>query len=188
VNAKRADGRLGLRVAVLLLVTATAAVSQPKDVDGWTRIRWGMSVSEAREAFQGQASDPKVAAPPDAILVDRFVINDIQIGRITAEAAVQTELDSNQVVAVRLRASGASASARLRTSTFFALKHLLIAKYGAPQNEDHSPYGSGGTDTRVLWVFPSTSITLRWNEMNNGESGFVTIRYEALDGKALDVL
>lgn len=188
MNGMRAMERLAVRLAGLLLITAAAAVCQPKDVDGWTRIRWGMTVAEAREAFQGQVSDPRVATPPDAILVDRFVINDIQIGRITAEAAVQTERDSNQVVAVRIRATGASATGVLRTSTFSTLKHLLIAKYGPPQNEDHNPYGNGGTDTRVLWLFPSTSITLRWSEMSNGESGFVTIRYEAIDGKALDAL
>ena len=183
-----ANGILGLRLAGVFLLTLTAVWGQPKDVDGWTRIRWGMTVAEAREAFQGQVSDPRVANPPDAILIDRFIVNDIQIGRITAEAAVQTEQDSNQVVAVRIKATGVSATGLLRTSTYTTLKHLLIAKYGTPQNEDHNPYGSGGTDTRALWLFPSTSITLRWTEMGDGQSGFVTIRYEALDGKALDAL
>ena len=172
----------------MLLLGALAAFCQPRDVSGWTRIKWGMTVSEARAAFPGQASDARVAAPQDAILVDRFLVTDIQIGRITAEAAIETEQDSDQVVAVRLRATGASASGPARTSTFSSLKHLLIAKYGAPQSEDHSPFGNGGTDHRVLWLFPSTSITLRWTEMGNGENGFVAVRYEALDRKALDAL
>jgi hypothetical protein len=172
----------------LLLLTAAATFCQPKDVGGWTRIRWGMTVAEAREAFSGQVSDPRVATPPDAILVDRFIITDLHIGRIVAEAAVGTERDSNQVVAVRIRAAGPIASPRERSDTFSALKQLLIVKYRTPQNEDQSPDGSGSTDSRVFWVFPSTSITLWWNERTNGEHGFVAIRYEALDRKALDAL
>ncbi len=188
MKSERTSGKLGNRLARLLLLSASVAYCQPNDVQGWNRIRWGVTVSEAREAFRGQVSDPRIATPPDAILVDRFIVTDIQIGRITAEAAVQTERDSNQVVAVRIRATGASAAGLARTNTYSTLKHLLIAKYGTPQNEDHSPYGNGGTDNRVLWLFPSTSITLRWSEMNNGENGFVTIRYEALDRTALDAL
>jgi hypothetical protein len=180
VKVERTIGTLGLRLVGVFLLTSAALFCQPKDVEGWTRIRWGMTVSEAREAFPGQVSDPKVAAAPDALLIVRFIVTEIQIGRITAEAAVQTERDSNQVVAVRMRAVGASTTPLERTHTFSTLKQLLIVKYGAPQNEDHSPYGGGATESRVLWLFPSTSITLRWNEMSNGENGFVTIRYEAL--------
>lgn len=187
MNGTHTNRTLGLRLAGVLLLTATAAFCQQQDVEGWTRIRWGMTVAEAREAYPGQVSDPRVAAAPDAILVDRFIISDIQIGRITAEAAVQTERDSNQVVAIRLRAAGPSASPRERTNTFSTLKQLLIVKYGPPQNEDHSPDGSGTTDSRVFWVFPSTSITLWWNEQAGGP-GFVTIHYEAIDRKALDAL
>ena len=187
MNFGHTNRMLGFRLAGLLLFTTTAAFCQQQDVGGWTRIRWGMTVSEAREAFPGQVSDPRVAAAPDATLIDRFIISDIKIGRITAEAAVQTERDSNQVVAVRLRAAGPSASPRERTNTFSALKQLLIVKYGTPQNEDHSPDGSGTTDSRVFWVFPSTSITLWWNEQTGGP-GFVTIHYEALDRQALDAL
>lgn len=188
MNRLRSNGALGIRIVGALLVTASAAFCQPKDVDGWTRIKWGMTVAEARDAFVGQVSDPRAAAPPDAILIDRLIVTDIQIGRITAEAAVQTERESNQVVAVRLRATGASISGTQRTNTFSTLKQLLIAKYGAPQSEDRNPHGSAGTDSRVLWLFPSTSITLRWSEIGNAENGFVSIRYEALDRKALDAL
>jgi len=188
VETGHSNGTLAFQLAGVLLLSATAAFCQPKDVTGWTRVRWGMTVSEARAAFPGQVSDPRVATPPDAILVDRFIVTDIQIGRISAEAAVETEQDSDQVVAVRLRATGPSATGAARTSTFSTLKHLLIAKYGTPQSEDHSPFGNGGTDHRVLWLFPSTSITLRWTEMSNGENGFVAVRYEALDRKALDAL
>ncbi len=188
MNREHAVRKLGTSLAGLFLITASAAVCQPNDVQGWTRIKWGMTVSEARETFRGQVSDPRVATPPEAILVDRFIVNDIQIGRITAEAAIQTERDSNQVVAVRIRATGPMSTGMARTSTYSTLKHLLITKYGTPQNEDHSPYGTGGTDSRVLWLFPSTSITLRWSEMGNGENGVVTIKYEALDRNALDAL
>lgn len=188
MNRERTIGTLGTRLVAVLFISVTVAFCQPKGVGGWTRIRWGMSFEEARRAFQGQVSDPRVANPPEALLIDRFVVTDLQIGRITAEAAVQTEPDSNQVVAVRIRATGASATALARTNAFSTLKHLLIVKYGTPQSEDHSPIGNGGSDHRVLWLFPSTSITLRWSETSNGEHSFVTIRYEAIDRKALDAL
>jgi|GEM_PF-2545416 len=190
MNRESTIGRRGARVAALVLLAASAALCQPQDVQGWNRIHWGMTVAEAREAFQGHVSDPRVANPFDALLIDRFIINDIQIGRITADAAVETEQGGNAVVAVRLRVTGPAGSALARTSAYATLKHLLIAKYGAPQNEDHSPYGNGGMDNRVLWLFPSTSITLRWSELPGGDAnaGFVAIRYEALDRSALDML
>jgi hypothetical protein len=188
VNSGRTNKTLGLRLAGVLLLTATATFCQPTDVYGWTRIRWGMTVAEAREAFPGQASDARRVGPPDAILIDRFLISDIRIGRIVAEAAVQTEKDSSQVVAVRLRAVGPTASPRDRSDAFASFKQLLIAKYGTPQNEDQSPDGTGSIDFRVLWVFSSTSITLWWNERTGGEHGSVTVHYEALDRKALEAL
>ena len=188
MNSDRRIGMLATRLVGVLLISAASALCQPQDVSGWTRIKWGMTVSEAKEAFPDRLSDTRVATPQEALLIDRFIVTDIQIGRITAEAAIETEQDSNQIVAVRLRATGAGATGTARTNTFATLKHLLIVKYGRPESEDHSPYGSGGTDSRVLWLFPSTSITLRWTEMGNGENGFVTIRYEAIDGKALSAL
>jgi len=39
-----------------------------------------------------------------------------------------------------------------------------------------------------VWTFPSTSITLLWVEGRRYAHGYVTIGYEAVDKKALNVL
>jgi hypothetical protein len=45
-------------------------------------------------------------------------------------------------------------------------------------------------DSTVLWVFPSTSVTLLWSEGTNPkhDNRYVEIEYKAIDKKALDVL
>jgi len=42
-------------IAFLTLVTAVAVCQPPKDVDGWNKIKWGMTVKQAKSALGDQA-------------------------------------------------------------------------------------------------------------------------------------
>ena len=77
---------------------------------------------------------------------------------------------------------------------FDTLRRLLIEKYGAPVHED-SKREPGYTPTgdlikTVLWVFPSTSITLELSNQIGSvpPMGSVKLDYKATDKKALDKL
>lgn len=192
------------RLIGAITLTAAIASCQPKDVTGWSKIKWGMTLAEAREVFGERASrvDPQ---GPDS---QSFTVKDVMIGDIAATALVVSARNSNRVGLVTIQAtkyelivgdelvqSGAVAN---QIQTFSTLKRLLIEKYGTPKNEDHKPDGRGYMNSTVLWVFPTTSIILELHEPSASEvqqalrlrmptSGHVTVQYRAID-KSLDSL
>ncbi len=176
------------RLIGVLSLTAVA-FCQPKDVEGWSKIKWGMTVAESREAIGKQVSDPTDAPGPNFVLINKFIVNDVKIGDIVAKAAVQTARNSDVVSAVTIEAAGLDETPGKRADTFSTLKRLLIEKYGTPKNEDRKQDGRGDTDSTLLWIFPSTSITLLWSESSGRYGiGYVTIRYKAVDKKSSDLL
>ena len=114
----------------------------------------------------------------------------IRIGSLTAEASIQTSLNSDRVIAVTIEAAGLNTSPSRRAGAYDELKRLLIEKYGAPKDEQtHRGTNPGDTVHLALWTFPGTSITLTWSETTPRYGlGYVTIRYQQVDKKALDIL
>src|SRR5690349_5523012 len=47
-----------LRFTVGSILAANAVFCQPKDVQGWDKVKWGMSVAEVRTAYGDRASEP----------------------------------------------------------------------------------------------------------------------------------
>ena len=68
-----------------------------------------------------------------------------------------------------------------------SIKALVIEKYGAPTNEDRTTERDSLIRT-VLWSLPTTTITLIWSESSRYQLGYVSLRYKAVDKKALDIL
>src|ERR1700682_4726832 len=134
-------------LAVLLFLTLAGnsfGQTKPKDVEGWSKIKWGMSVSEAKEAFGELASDSTIIAGPNFKLIDRLTVRDVRIGDILATASIQTARNSDVVTAVRVDADGPiNGSARKRSDAFSTLKGPLLEKYGTPQNDDSKTDGRG---------------------------------------------
>lgn len=171
-----------------LIAAASVADCQPKDVDGWGNLKWGMTVVEARSALGDQASKPTEKPGPNFILIDRIIINRLDIGSLKVRAAVMTNRDSEVISAVRIEAAmGHDPQVPARGDIFTNLKTMLIEKYGSPKNEDRKT-DKGDIDSTVLWSFPSTSITLAWTEVPQYDLGYITINYKAVDKKALGVL
>ena len=177
-------------IAFLTLVTAVAVCQPPKDVDGWNKIKWGMTVKQAKSALGDQAiEDAPLPNSPDTLFVDRLIVKGLQIGNIAAPATVMSKRGSDLVSHLNITCdvSMEGGLEAIRADTFSHLKALLIEKYGKPKNEDRKPgILASEIDTTVLWIFPATSITLLWSE--SPTLGFVTIRYKPIDKKALDVL
>ncbi len=175
-----------LWIGAWTLATSVAGC-QPKDVEGWSNLKWGMTVTEAKRVFGDQASEPTEKPGPNFVLIDRIIVKNIRIGDTTASAAIQTKRNSDVVTAVTIEAAGLHDPRR--ADIFTMLKTMLIEKYGTPKNEDRKADGRGNTDSTVVWSFPSTSIMLLWSEASPRYGfGYVTIRYEAVDKKALDAL
>jgi hypothetical protein len=205
-----------LRLTVGAILAASAIFCQPKDVQGWDKVKWGMSVAEVRTTYGSRVSEPiglkqrllaslrargyaedSVAIQaaeqmPESAPDSKLVIKDIHIGDIiTASANVYTASNSNSVAQVTIVVGDDDSTMTYREYTFKTLKPLLIQKYGTPKSEERRPDGAGGfMNTVLLWVFPSTSVKLVWSEDTNpgNNIGHVEIEYKAIDKKAVDAL
>jgi hypothetical protein len=73
------------RQICLALAVAGIAIGQtkPKDVDGWSNITWGMSVTDAKVALGDQASESETAPGSSSLIIERLVIKNLLIGDIS---------------------------------------------------------------------------------------------------------
>ena len=173
--------------ATAMLTIGPSVCQPPADVKGWGKIEWGMTVQEAKAAYGSQAENSTVVPGPSFIAIDRLTIPGITIGSAKATASIQTKRESDKISSVAIQVGGETDTSAVRARNFDETKKLLIEKYGQPKTEDRKP-DNGYMRSTVLWMFPSTSITLRQVESQRFDIGYVSITYEAIDKKALDVL
>ena len=160
--------------------------TKPNDVDGWGKIKWGITVAEAKAALGEQASGPTEVPGRNDILIERIVIRDFLIEDLHCKVSIQSKRNSEVISAVDILVGDMRDPPFSRESAFDSLKKLLIEKYGSPKNEDRKVEGRD-VKSLVFWTFPSTAISLRRSEGRYGY-GYVAVYYEAVDKKALDVL
>ncbi len=158
---------LRLCVSVALAGIALLGQTKPKDIDGWGKIKWGMTIAEARSAYgmskSGKNEEQRV-----------FLEQKIKVGDI--DLSVEIAAKNNRIAKVELSDLPAG------SSDFDKIKTLLIQKYGTPASQE-SKIADFGVHATALWTFPSTSIFL---EGRGGDVVFLS--YTATDKKALDVL
>lgn len=204
-----------LRFTVGAILAASTIFCQPKDVQGWDKVKWGMSVAEVRTTYGSRVSEPigekqrllaslrargfaedseaiqRTQQMPESAPGSKLVIKDIHVGDIiTASANVYTAKNSDSVAQVSISV-GDDSTMTYREYAFKTLKPLLIQKYGTPKNEERRPNVTGSfMNTVLLWVFPSTSVKLVWSEDTNPRHniGSVQIEYKAIDKKTVDAL
>jgi hypothetical protein len=174
-----------ISVAIFILTTALA---QTKDTDGWGKVKWGMTVEQAKAAYGAEARDSSVVPGPNFIFIDRITLPNVKIGDLEMEASLQTPKGSDQIrqVSISLKAD-MQAPSFVRSAAYDRLKALVIEKYGSPTNEDKTDERDKVVKT-VLWSLPTTTITLIWSEGSRYQLGYVSLTYKAVDKKALDAL
>lgn len=153
---------------IAILLAPMALGQKPKDVDGWGKIKWNMTVGEAKAAVGS----------------GKVHIGDIKL--FVTLAAAETEPDRYNALTKPVRKIAlseiASEAARSRND-FDTLKRLLMQKYGAPNTDDERK----PVESVAMWVFPSTTITLTFRVVKFG-LGHLQLKYEPTDRKALDAL
>ncbi len=169
-----------MKPAVLFGVLVAFAVglfgqAPPKDVDGWGKIKWGMTVAQAKSEYGDQAQSSDDEGSVDAKYVQKLVIKSFAVGDVRMRVSIETRPNSDLVKQVGLMMAGPSDTA----SAGFAYNYLkgsLTQKYGPPaiQGKDTEP---------VIWSFPSTVIRLSISEYWG-----VFLDYTATDQKARDAL
>jgi hypothetical protein len=164
------------------------AFAQTKDTDGWGKVKWGMTVEQAKAAYGSDAEDSTVVPGPNFLFIDKITLPNVKVGDLEMMASLQVPRGSGQIkqVSLSLKAD-MQAPSLVRSGTFERLKVLLIEKYGAPTDEDRATERDDLVKT-ALWSLPSTTIILGWSESTRYQLGYVWLSYKAVDKKTLDTL
>ena len=184
-----------------LLLVSTTALGQDKkprqitpkrsistDVNGWGKIKWGMSVAQARTLYSSEAHEPQASVKESTKYVDRFVIPNLKLGDVSIQASVRTLPGSDRIAEVELSmpADNFREPASTRIAAHEDILNGLTQKYGKPSRHEQKDSDSL-TDITDVWLFPSTTITLQYIEMKIG-FGLLDVQYTAVDKKLKDVL
>ena len=166
---------LRLCVAVLFAV-ALSGQAQPRDVDGWGKIHWGMTMADASQAYV-------IDRHEDNESWSQLIAQPVMIGDIVMRVSIGARHGTEQISRVRLRTNS---SGKDGAEDFDTLKTQLIQKYGPPIDGDTRTEGTDAIRT-FLWTFPSTSIRLTITQGVNSQ-GRIELEYTATDKNALDAL
>jgi hypothetical protein len=156
--------------AFIALAFALLGQVPPKDVDGYDKIKWGMTIAEVRSAYDVTApvQNRSLPLPP------------VKINNIEMRAYASTNEGTERISKVALL-WGFNDAGFSGPYGFSTIKALLIQKYGPPINEETKIQYGDQTKT-ALWTFPSTTILLTFRP------AYINLEYTETDKKALDKL
>jgi hypothetical protein len=149
--------------ALIALAVALSGQTRPKDVDGWDKIKWGMTIAQARSAY---AVESQPESKDNWTLLD---LKPVKVGAIEMGVQLGARQGSQKISLVRLWSFfGLPSSPPLAgAQDFDTLKTTLIQKYGPPDNEEEKRGENFRLLKTVLWTFPSTSILLRLEQSSS---------------------
>lgn len=143
---------------VLLGTLALALLGQqtPKNVDGWDKIQWGMTMEQVRAVY-GVDAQPQTQDEWTLLQLQPVMIAGVEMG-----VQVGARQASGKVSSVRLWSYFGSPNSDPKASgqDFDTLRTFLIQKYGKPANEDETRGENGRLVKTATWKFPSTAVVL----------------------------
>jgi hypothetical protein len=167
--------RLG---ALAALAVALFGQAKPKDVEGWDKIKWGMTLAEARSTYDVK-TQPESSDDWTLLTLNPVKIGDIQMGVQVAARHGSAKITSARLWSYfGLPSSAPSAGPQ----DFDALKAMLIQKYGPPASEEAKRGENFRLLKTVLWTFPSTSILMTLEQSASLPNlGNIILDYTATD-------
>ena len=162
-----------LLVGLFLILCPSYAMSQPQDVEGWDKAKWGMKAGEIENNFSGQVHPPIERSKG----IDWYVsweILAINLGECAATVRFIMDSEKEELNKVILIVHDGN-----RDHYDFLLEQL-INKYGRPTHPN-KPMGVGKENQYNKWVFPSTIIML---SIVKAAKQDVRITYEVNEGSS----
>jgi hypothetical protein len=143
-------------VALPVLAVALWAQAPPKDVDGWDKIKWGMTIAAVRMVYGIHAQ------PENKDGWTLLQMNPTKVGDVPMGVQIGARLGSTKITLVRLWSHfGLPDSApRAGAQDFDALRAALMRVYGPPASEEEKRGENFRLIRTALWKFPSTSILM----------------------------
>ena len=166
---------LGLCLAALFAITLLGQ-TPPRDIDGWGKIHWGMTIADASQAYV-------IDRHEDNESWSQLIAQPVAVGDITMRVSIGAKHGVEQISRVRLSTKLSGKNGAEDSDT---LKTQLIQKYGPPIDGETRTEAANSIRT-FLWTFPSTSIRLTLTQGPNGQ-GRIDLEYAATDRNALDAL
>lgn len=132
------------------------AQPRPQDIDGWDKVKWGMTVDQVRAAY-GVDAQPQTQDEWTLLQLQPVMLAGIEMG-----VQVGARQASGKVSSVRLWSYFGSPNSNPKASgrDFDPLRTFLIQKYGRPANEDETRGENGRLVKTATWKFPSTQVVL----------------------------
>jgi hypothetical protein len=165
-------------IAILLALSIAVLAQQPiehaagseiaKDIDGWSKAKWGMTEAEVWRAFQGEAIRfaEKRNYKDDYAMIG---IPNYTIGRSRFKIMFMLDSKTNLLTGVNIQPFDQDLGALLLgdrpmppvvngspEGIFDELKSLLTQKYGEPTSSETSR----SNEHIAVWRFPSTTVEL----------------------------
>jgi hypothetical protein len=172
-------------VLCCLLGTLAAALqgqTKPKEVDGWDKIKWGMTIAEARAAYDIGAQ------PKETDTWTLLELNPIKMGGVEMGVQVGARQGTARISEVTLWSFfGLPSSPPLAgPRDFDTLRTMLIQTYGQPAGEEEKRGDNSHLIKTVVWTFPSTSILLKLEQSASLPNlGTIYLDFTANDTKVL---
>lgn len=144
-----------------LALLALALYGQPKDVNGWDKIKWGMTIADARSAYHIETR-PESKDNWTLLPLNPVKIGNVELGVQVGARLVEKAPGSGKITSIRLWSFfGLPSSAPLAgPQDFDSLRTVLIQKYGHPSNDEMTRGENNHLIRTVRWTFPSTSIVM----------------------------
>jgi|ERR1700733_2567102 hypothetical protein len=178
-SASETMTKTAVRLAALVgFAIALQGQSAPQDIAGWDKLKWGMTMAEARAAYK---VDAQPEANDDWTLLKLHPVN---IGGVELGVQAGARHGSEKITLVTLWSYfGLTTSAPTAgPQDFDTLKTILIQKYGQPANEEVKRGLNFRSIKTVQWKFPSTSILMTLEQSASlPHLGNLTIDYTASD-------
>ena len=162
--------RRGFGAAVILL-SGVALAQQPADVDGWGKVKWGMTLEQIQKLYP----EAKPYQPKDEAERKAMQFSDESALEIPGVDLVNTKFEVNfvgkgadkQIAFVEIYSR-----AGVTEGTFTELEKQLRLKYGEPASKNDKD----GWFERT-WMLPSTKIELWFHETLQKEPPAAGISY-----------
>jgi hypothetical protein len=150
--------RLGVFASVAVALYGQA---KPNDVDGWDKIKWGMTIADARAAYDIH-TQPENKDNWTLLYLNPVKMSGVELGVQIGARQVGARQGGDKIALVRLWSFfGLPSSPPLAGSQDFdTLQTALTQKYGHPASEETKRGENFRLIKTVRWTFPSTSILM----------------------------
>jgi hypothetical protein len=164
------------RLAILGALAGILYAQKPQDVDGWDKIKWGMTVDQVRAVY-GVDARPQTQDEWTLLQLQPVMIAGVEMG-----VQVGARQATGRVSSVRLWSYFGSPNSRPAASggDFDTLRAWLIQKYERPSHEDATRGENGRFIKTVTWKYPSTTVVLtREQSASLPDLGKIFLEYTA---------